>query len=63
MNTLSTTIEYKGAIIKIENGRIFTRAFGTTIQNQNNMHWLWIEIERDNLSDGLKQHLKDNNLI
>lgn len=38
MNVISTTIEYKGTPVKIENGKIFLPSFGTTIYNHS-MHW------------------------
>lgn len=43
MSVISTTIEYEGQPIKIENGKAFGMAFGTTITNHN-MHWSWTEI-------------------
>ena len=62
MNTLSTTLEINGSILKVENGRIFARAFGSTIRNHS-MHWSWIEIEKDNLKPDVKSQLKERGLI
>ena len=61
-NVIETTIEYKGAVLKISGGRVFARAFGTTINNHS-MHWNWVEIPVNKLSNDLEKHLKENNLI
>jgi len=61
MNTISTTIEYNGAVIKVENNKVYTRAFGTTIYNHS-MHWSWIEIT-DKMTKSLRDYLKENNLF
>ena len=63
MNIISTTVEYKGTPVKIENGRVFLRSFGTTIHKQNIPHWSWTKIEEDNMKEEFKQFLKDNNLL
>jgi hypothetical protein len=62
MNVISTTVEYKGSPVKITNGRIFLRGFGTTIYNHS-MHSHWIEVSVDGLKDEFKSFLKENNLI
>lgn len=62
MKVLSTTFEYKGAIIKVENGKVYTRIFGTTYYNQS-MHWGWCEIPISELKEELVEYLKINNLI
>tara|TARA_R110001632_G_scaffold197269_1_gene319430 strand:- start:328 stop:516 length:189 start_codon:yes stop_codon:yes gene_type:complete len=62
MNVISTTINYKGTPIKIENGKVFARAFGTTINNHS-MHWTWQEIKQEAMKRDFKNHLKENNLI
>jgi hypothetical protein len=62
MNVISTTIEYKGWPIKIEDGKIFLRSFGTTIYNHL-MHWDWMEVKPENLTKELKNYLKENKLI
>ena len=62
MNIISTTINYKGSPIKVENGRVFARAFGTTIHRQNTPHWTWQEIEQSNMKDDFKKYLNENNL-
>ena len=61
MKTIEIVIEYKGAPVRVSDGRVFGRAFGTTIHNHS-MHYSWMDIT-DNLSSELKQYLKDNNLI
>jgi len=62
MNIISTTVEYKGVPVRIEGGKIFLRAFGTTINNRS-MHWSWIEIKESDLNPELKQLLKQKALI
>lgn len=62
MEQISTTVEINGAILKIEGGRVFARAFGTTIQNKS-MHWSWLEIEIDNLKDNVRIELESKGLI
>ena len=62
MNVISTTINYKGTPIKVENGKVFARAFGTTINNHS-MHWNWQEIKQEAMKRDFKNHLKENNLI
>lgn len=62
MNVISTTIEYKGSPIKIENGKIFLRAFGTTIYNHS-MHWSWMEVKKEDLKDELRKLLKEKGYI
>lgn len=62
MNVISTTINYKGTPIKVENGKVFARAFGTTINNHS-MHWTWQEIKQETMKRDFKNHLKENNLI
>lgn len=62
MNVISTTINYKGTPIKIENGKVFVRAFGTTINNHS-MHWSWQEINQEVMKTDFKDYLKENNLI
>ena len=60
MNVISTTVEYKGMPVKVENGKIFLRAFGTTIYNHS-MHWSWIS--KSDLKAELRQLLKEKGLI
>ena len=62
MGVISTKINYKGNIIKIENGKVFARAFGTTINNHS-MHWSWQEVKRVNMKKDFKRYLKENNYI
>jgi hypothetical protein len=62
MNVISTTINYKGTLIKVENGKVFARAFGTTINNHS-MHWTWQEIKQEAMKRDFKDYLKENNLI
>ena len=62
MNVISTTIEYKGIPVKVENGKIFLRAFGTTIYNKS-MHWSWIEVKASDLKPELRSLLKEKRLI
>lgn len=57
MNVISTTINYKGTPIKIENGKVFARAFGTTINNHS-MHWSWQEINQETMKRDFKDYLK-----
>ena len=61
-NIISVTIEYAGGPVKIENGKIFLRQFGTTIYNKN-MHYSWVEVPKEKLSKDLLKHLKENHLI
>ena len=62
MNVISTTLEYKGWPVKIENGKIFLRAFGTTINNHS-MHYSWVEVKASDLKPELKNLLKEKGLI
>ena len=62
MNVISTTLEYKGSPVKIENGKVFLRAFGTTINNHS-MHYSWMEVKVSNLKTELKDLLKQKGLI
>jgi len=62
MNIISTTVEYKGCPVKVENGKIFLRAFGTTIYNHS-MHWSWIEAKESDLKPELRNILKEKGLI
>lgn len=62
MNITSTTIEYNGVNVKIENKKVFIRAFGTTVFNQS-MHWSWIEVPTDKLKKELRDLLKEKCLI
>ena len=59
---ISITIQYKGLPVKIEDNKIFLRAFGTTIYNHS-MHWNWMEVKIENLSKELRNYLKERNLI
>ena len=62
METISTTVEYKGLPVKVENGKIFLRAFGSTIYNHS-MHWSWMEVKASDLKDDLRNELKERGLI
>ena len=62
MNVISTTVEYKGMLVKVENGKIFLRVFGTTIYNHS-MHWSWMGVKASDLKDELHQLLKEKGLI
>lgn len=62
MNVISTTVEYKGTPIKVQNGKVFARAFGTIINNHS-MHWSWQEIKQEAMKREFKDFLKQNNLI
>jgi len=62
MNIISTTIEYKGNPIKIENGKIYLRAFGTTMYNHS-MHYSWVEWKLSDLKPELRELLKKGGLV
>jgi hypothetical protein len=62
MNVISTTVEYKGMPVKVENGKIFLKSFGTTIYNYS-MHWSWMEVKTSDLKAELRQLLKEKELI
>jgi hypothetical protein len=62
MNIISTTIDFKGIPVKIENGKIYVRAFGTTIY-KHSKHWFWMEVQANDLNPQLKQLLKEKGLI
>lgn len=62
MRTISTTIEYNGVSVKIEDGKVFLRAFGTTILNRS-MHWSWIEVPKEKLKKELRDLLEEKELI
>jgi hypothetical protein len=57
MNVISTTVEYKGMPVKVENGKIFLMAFGTTIDNHS-MHWSWMEIKASDVKSELRELIK-----
>jgi predicted heme/steroid binding protein len=59
---ISMTIQYKGWPIKIENGKIYLRAFGTTIYDHS-MHWSWMEVKVEDLKDEMRNYLKGRKLI
>lgn len=61
MKVISTIVDYKGNPVKIENGKVYARAFGTTINNHS-MHYSWLEIT-NNLNADLKKELKQQQLI
>lgn len=61
-NIISITVEYKGWPVKIENGKIFLRSFGTTYYNHS-MHWDWMEVKTEDLKKELKEYLKERKLI
>lgn len=62
MKVIETTIDFEGYPIKIRNEKVFLPSFGTTITNHS-MHWSYIEVPNEKLSDKLKKLLKENNLI
>ena len=62
VEVISTTVNYKGMPVKVEDGKVFLRAFGTTIYNHS-MHWTWAEVSTDALKPELRQLLKKNSLI
>ena len=62
MNVLSTTIEYAGMPVKIENGKVFLRCFGTTFLNHS-MHWSWLEVPVNDLKLELRNLLEENKLL
>ncbi len=62
MEILSTTIDYKGNPIKIEDGKVFVLQFGTTINNHS-MHHSWTELPEKHFKKEFKQFLIDNKLI
>ena len=62
MNVISTIINYKETPIKVENGKVFARVFGTTIDNRSR-YWTWQEIKQEGMKIDFKNHLKENNLI
>ena len=62
MDIISTTIEYKGMPVKIERGKIFLRAFGTTIHNHS-MHWSWMKMKPSDLKPELLKLLREKELI
>lgn len=61
-DVISITIEHKGLPVKIERGKIFLRAFGTTITDHS-MHWSWIEVKTEILDKELINYLKEKELI
>jgi hypothetical protein len=62
MKVISTTVEYKGYPVKVENGKVFLRCFGTTIYNHS-MHWSWAEVSTNNLKPELYKLLKEKRLL
>ena len=62
MKTISTTVEYKGGLVKVENGKVYGKAFGTTFYNQK-MHESWVEIKLDDLHKDLLNELKTRGLL
>ena len=62
IDVISIIVQYKGLPVKIENGKVFLRAFGTTIYDHS-MHWSWAEVKIDDLNEDLKNYLKERDLI
>ena len=62
MHVISTIIEYQGWPIKIENGRVYGRSFGTTLYNKS-IHWGWMEIKPCHMTREFKEFLNQTNLI
>lgn len=62
METISTTVMFKGFPMKIENGKIFLRSFGTTYYNKS-MHWSWLEVSKDKLKEEIRKELIEKGLI
>lgn len=62
MKVISTTFEYKGWPVKVESGKVYLPAFGTTISNHS-MHWSWQEVKAENLKPELRNLLKQKGLI
>ena len=62
MNIISTKLEYKGVPVKVENGKVFLRAFGTTIHNHS-MHWSWVEVKEMDLKSDLRKLLKEMDFL
>jgi hypothetical protein len=62
LKIISTTVEYKGNPIKIEKGKIYLQAFGTTPYNRM-MHLSWMEVPLANLKRDVREFLEENNLI
>lgn len=62
MKTISAILEYNGVWIKVYEGKVYLRAFGTTIQSCS-MHWSWMEIDQNNLKDGLRNKLNEKGLL
>lgn len=62
MEVLSIKINYRGFPIKIEGGKVFGRAFGTTINNHS-MHWSWMELKRENWKKEFKEFLDGTGLL
>ena len=58
MKTISTIVEYNGVNVKVENGKVFLRAFGTTAINQS-MHWSWMEVPISKLKKELRDLLEE----
>ena len=55
-------LEYKGNPIRVENGKVFLRAFGTTINNHS-MHYSWMEVKVSDLKTELKDFLIKHQLL
>lgn len=62
MKTISTTIEYKGAYVKVEGGKVYLPAFGTTAFNQS-MHWSWVQVPIDKIKKELRDLLEERGLL
>ena len=57
MKVISTTFDYKGSPVKIENGKVYLRALGTTINNKS-MHYSWCKVDVENLLPDLKREIE-----
>jgi len=62
MKVISTTVEYKGNPVKVEDGKVYLRQFGTTIYNKS-MHYSWVEVPKEKLNSELVKLLQSQSLI
>lgn len=57
MKITSIVFNHGVSSIKLENGKVFLRAFGTTMNNQK-MHYSWQEVKIQDLKPDVQKALK-----
>jgi hypothetical protein len=62
MKIVEQIFEHKGIIFKANDDKIYCQGFGTTIDNHS-MHYTWIELKQEHMTESFKKMLKENKLL